>query len=216
MSESVKGASRPYDSPVRRRRAEATRSEVLKAALELMLEAGYGATSIDAIAARASVSPETIYATFGSKRALLMRLVDVTLAGDEQPVAILERDWVRQLAGEHNPDRAVRLLARNGRLILERVAPVYEVLRGAAASDAHAAEVLERYRTQRRAAQRELVALLARNHQLRTGLAPAAAADVVFAIGSPETYGLLVRDRGWTPARFERWYADALRRLILR
>jgi hypothetical protein len=40
------------------------------------------------------------------------------------------------------------------------------------------------------------------------------AVDALYAIGSPETYGLLVRDRGWSPARFERWYATSIRELI--
>jgi len=35
------------------------------------------------------------------------------------------------------------------------------------------------------------------------------------AIGSPETYLLLVADRGWSGSRFERWYDDTLERLLL-
>jgi hypothetical protein len=40
------------------------------------------------------------------------------------------------------------------------------------------------------------------------------AADVLYAIGSPETYRLLVVDRGWSGARFERWYGETLTRLL--
>jgi hypothetical protein len=50
---------------------------------------------------------------------------------------------------------------------------------------------------------------------LRPGLDFAAAADILFAIGSPETYRHLVVDRGWSGARFERWYAETLERLLL-
>jgi AcrR family transcriptional regulator len=105
---------------------------VLDAARELFAEHGYVATTIGAIAARAGVSPETVYAAFGNKRSLLSGLPDVAIAGDDAPVPILERSWVKELRAEEDPGRRLRLLARNGRLILERTAPVYEVLRGAA------------------------------------------------------------------------------------
>jgi hypothetical protein len=35
------------------------------------------------------------------------------------------------------------------------------------------------------------------------------------SIGSPETYRLLVIDRGWSRSRFERWYGDTLGLLLL-
>lgn len=207
--------ARAYVSPVRRARADATRRAVLDAASDLFVERGYVATTIEAIAAAAGVSPETVYATFRNKRTLLERLVDVTLAGDDAPVPILERPWAARLARTHDPRRAFGILASNGRGILERVAPIYAVLVGAAEADAGARAVLDRYRDQRFAAQRELVRMIARRHALRPGLSVAAATDLVFTIGSPETYRLLVGDRGWSPARWQRWYADTLERLLI-
>ena len=41
------------------------------------------------------------------------------------------------------------------------------------------------------------------------------AAGVLHAIGSPETYRLLVVDRGWTDDRFERWLGATLARLLI-
>ena len=49
---------------------------------------------------------------------------------------------------------------------------------------------------------------------LRDGLNEDDAADILYSLGSPETYRLLVVDRDWSPARFERWYGDALARLL--
>lgn len=34
-------------------------------------------------------------------------------------------------------------------------------------------------------------------------------ADVVWATNSPEFYGLLVSERGWTPEQYEAWLADS-------
>jgi AcrR family transcriptional regulator len=214
MSKGVK-PRRAYDSSRRRQQAQATRRAVLEAARELFVDGGYVATTIDAIAARAGVSPETVYATFRNKRTLLSALLDVTMAGDDAPVPILERPWVQQLGEEADPQRRLGILARNGRLILERTAPVYEVLRGAATADPEIASLWERNKAQRLAGQRALLRILTRRAPLRRGLAAATATDVLFAIGSPETYRLLVIDRGWSADRFERWYADTLARLLL-
>jgi AcrR family transcriptional regulator len=215
MSRTVK-PRRAYDSPRRRQQALATRRAVLEAARELFIQRGYVATTIDAIAAGAAVSPETVYATFKNKRSLLSQLLDVAIAGDDAPVPILERPWVRQLRDEGDPRRRLRLLARNGRSILERTAPVYEVLRGAAAADPEIASLWEQAKAQRLAGQRELLGIVTERAPLRHGLPATTATDILFTIGSPETYRLLVVDRGWSADRFERWYADALARLLLR
>jgi AcrR family transcriptional regulator len=208
------GDRRTYDSPRRRGQALATRRAILDAARGLFVDAGYVATTIDAVAARAGVSSETVYATFGNKRSLLSHSVDVSIAGDDAPVPILERSWAREMREETDPQRRLRILARNGRLILERTAPIYEVLRGAASADPQIASLLERNKAQRFAGQRELLRVLAEGFPLRDGLAVKTAVDILFAIGSPETYRLLRVDRGWSADRFEDWYADALTRLL--
>jgi TetR/AcrR family transcriptional regulator, regulator of autoinduction and epiphytic fitness len=206
---------RTYDSPRRREQARATRRAVLEAARELFVEDGYVATTIEAIAARAEVSPETVYATFGNKRSLLSELIDVSIAGDDASVPILERRWVQEMRDEPDPLLRLQILARNGRLILERTAPVYEVLGGAATADPELASLLELTKAQRFAGQRELLRLLTQGNPLREGLTAKAAADILFAIGSPETYRLLVVDRSWSADQFERWYRDTLARLLV-
>jgi len=213
MSRTVK--RRPYDSPRRREQARATREAVLDAAGDLFIGQGYAATTIDQIAARAMVSPETVYAAFKNKRTILSRLMDVSIAGDDAPVPILERSWVQEMRGEPDPRQRLKILARNGRLMLERWTPIYDVLRGAAAADPEIASLWELNKRQRFEGQRALLRILIEDRPLREGLSPSAATDVLFAIGSPETYRLLITDRGWSADRFERWYFDALARLLL-
>ena len=214
MTRAVK-RRRSYDSPRRREQARATRRAILGTARELFVERGYVATTIEAIAARASVSPETVYAAFGNKRAVLSELIDVSIVGDDAPVPVLDRSWVLAMRDEPEPRRRVAILARNGRLILERLAPIYEVLRSAADADPPIAALWKRYKVQRHAGQHELVRIVAVGGALRPGLTLKSADDILFAVGSPETYGLLVHDCGWSPRRFERWYADTLARLLL-
>jgi len=214
MESRVKVRRRAYHSPARADQAASTRRRILEASRALFETDGYVATTINAIAERATVSPETVYASFGSKRALLGVLIDVTLAGDDATVPILDRPWVRRLRAQTDPPRQLRILARNGRQILERITPLYTVLQGAAAADPAVGEALERYAQQRFAGQRALLGMLTANRSLRPGLTRSKAADILFGIGSPELYGLLVLGQGWSPSRFETWYADALDRLL--
>jgi len=206
---------RAYDSPRRREQARATRQAVLEAARELFVGDGYVATTIDAIAARSGVSPETVYATFRNKRSLLSELIDVSMVGDDAPRPILERGWVQEMRDEPDPHRRLKILARNGRLILERTASVYEVLRGAALTDPEIASLWELNKAQRFVGQRELLRILTERNPLREGLTARTATDILFALGSPETFRLLVIDRGWSADRFERWYSDTLARVLL-
>ena len=187
---------------------------MLDAARSLFVERGYVATTIDAIAERAEVSPETVYSAFGNKRSLLSELVDVSIAGGESAPPVLEQDWVRELREEADVHQRVLILARSGSAILQRRAGIDEVVRGAASADPEIATLRDTGRAQRFAGQRELLRIVVGADKLRDGLDLASAADILYAVGSPETYQLLVVDRGWSRARFERWYGDTLDRLL--
>src|SRR5215469_13147052 len=67
---------RPYHSQVRQRQAEETQRRILTAARSLFESQGYAATTVEAIAEQALVSPKTIEAVFGSKRALLAEVIN--------------------------------------------------------------------------------------------------------------------------------------------
>jgi AcrR family transcriptional regulator len=201
---------RVYDSPRRREQARATRRAILDAARALFMEEGYVATTIDAIAASATVSPETVYSVFGSKRSLLSELVDVSISGEDAP-AILDQGWVAAMREAPDSRRRLAILASNGRSILERRAAIDDVVRGAAAADPEMATLWERGK-----AQRALLEIVVDSEDLRKGLDLQTAAEILFAIGSPEVYRLLVVDRGWSGSRFERWYGDTLAHVLLR
>lgn len=209
-------ARRAYRSPRRRAQAEATRRAILESARALFVTRGYAGTTIEAIAGEADVAPETVYASFGSKRALLRRLLDIAVAGDERPIPLQERPWVGELRREPDPRRRARILARETRPILERSAGLLMALRDAASADPELAETwaeVNRLMLEDHAA---FARALARGGALRAGLTPGGAADLIWALASPEVYDRLVRRRGWSPERFEAWLADAIERLLLR
>jgi len=58
---------------------------IVASARALMGRQGWAATTIDAIAAEAGVAPQTIYAAFGNKRALLTGMRQVMLRDSQIP-----------------------------------------------------------------------------------------------------------------------------------
>ena len=76
-----------------RRRRVLTRQRVIESAAEVFLEGGYAATTIREIATRAGVAVPTVELLFGTKPRLLKAAIDVAIAGDDEPVAVLDRDW---------------------------------------------------------------------------------------------------------------------------
>jgi AcrR family transcriptional regulator len=211
---STPGSRRRYDAPVRRERALGTRRAILDAAASEFGRHGYVGTSVATLARAAGVAPETVYATFGSKLGLLQALVGRAVGGDDEPVSLLDRAWVRELVSEPHLDRRIERLAREGAAILARRSGVDELVAQAAGADPGAAALLDLGRRERWAGQRRLLEIVA--GERRIGLAPSLdeTTDILFALGSPEVYRLLVGARGWTEERFADWYAAAIRELV--
>ncbi len=214
MAEAVKrgGRSRGGREQARTRLA---RRAVVDAARTLFLERGYVATTIEAISERSDVPAATVYRLFGSKLGILKVLLDTSIAGDEQALAVHERPNVASLLAERDPRTLLAGIAGVTTAINERTNDVYCVLISAAGSDPAAAELLDEVRTQRDEGQSRIARSLARAHALKPGFRQRDAADVIHALMSPEVYRLLVRDRGWTPERYEEWLATTLAQQLL-
>lgn len=200
---------RRYDSPRRRLQAAATRREILEAALRLFERRGYAATSMAAIAAEAGVAAKTVYLAFQSKRGLLLALWHLLLRGDEEPVPVGERPWFREAIEERDPERLLRLNARNSRVVKERAGTLLEILSGAASADAELDALWQRIQTEFYANQRSVVEQLRKNDALGPGLDVDRGADILWTLNHPSVYQLLVGDRGWTPEQYEEWLGDA-------
>ena len=191
-------------------KAQANRRRMRAAALALFTDRGYASTSIQAIADEAGMAVQTLYFTFGTKSALLKEILDIAIAGDEEPVPTLERPEVRAAIADPDPVLQLRELARLSREIYERVAPVLQVVAGAASADSDLAELWETNNTQRAIVMTELITALASRSPLRDGVDTATAIDIALALQSPEMYHFLISRRGWSPSRWEQWTADAL------
>src|SRR5919199_5023547 len=136
MAAPVKTQRRRYDSPRRREQAAATRREILEAAERLFARDGYAATTMSAIAAEARVALKTVYVAFETKSGVLRALWNLRLRGERDELPVAEQDWYRELLDEPDPERQLRLNARNSRAGKQRIAGVLGVIRGAAPVDA--------------------------------------------------------------------------------
>src|SRR6478672_6190273 len=143
MAEPVK-TKRRYDSPRRREQAAATRRGILQAAQRLFERDGYAATTMAAIAAEAGVALKTVYVAFETKSGLLRALWHLLLRGDEADVPVADRPWYREVVDEPDPQRQLRLNARNARLVKERAAALMRVIRDSAPADPDIASLWDR------------------------------------------------------------------------
>lgn len=200
---------------VRADRARANRRRMRDVALALFADQGYAATSMQAVADEAGVAVQTLYFTFGTKRGLLSEILDVAVAGDDEPVPTLERPAVLAALADPDPRGQLRAQARLAREIYERVAPVLHVVASAAAADPDIAELWEINNAQRAVVQERFAVALAAKSPLREGLDAASATDIALALQTPEIYQYLTRRRGWSPQRWEQWTAGVLIRDLL-
>jgi len=180
------------------------------AARTLFLERGYVATTIEAISDHSDVPTATVYRLFSSKLGILKALLDTSIAGDEQPLAVQERPDVAALFAETDPRKLLAGFAAVTTAINQRTNDVYHVLMSAAGSDPAAAELLGEIRQQRDHGQGGIARSLARARALKSGMKERDAADLIHALMSPEVYRLLVGDRRWPPARYQQWLAESL------
>jgi AcrR family transcriptional regulator len=207
MAQPVK-PKRRYDSTRRREQAAATRLEILEAAQRLFERDGYVATTMAAVAAEAGVALKTVYLAFETKAGLLRALWHLRLRGDEDDVPIAERPWYREVLAEPDPERQLRLGARNARQVKGRAANLMRAMRDAAGSDADSAALWRRIQDDFLANQRAVVDAIDAKGALAPGLDAARAADILWTLNHPDVWHLLVGERGWTPEEWEQWFAD--------
>ena len=192
----------------RQQRAAATRQRMLKAAYDVFVDLGYKATTMDAISQRAGVAVQTLYFTFHTKDELLQQVHEWTVLGDDPTPPPLQ-PWYLAAVAERDALRTIDLIAEGLVTILDRVAPtlpVFEAVVGDPAGEvwAHAQEL-------RRAGMNDLVEMLVKKRPLRPGLTKRQAVDLVFVLTGPATYRSFVIEAGWSPKRWSRWAAAALR-----
>jgi AcrR family transcriptional regulator len=201
---------RPGEGPARQARTRRTRAAVVESARALFLARGYAATTIEAISDHSDTPQATVYRLFSSKLGILKAVLDVSVVGDDEAVAMVDRPRVRALLSDRDPAGQLADFAALLSDVMARAAPVHRLLADAARSDDDAASLLAESARQRHEGQHRIARSLARSKALRAGLRERDAADIIHALASPEVYGLLVFDRGWSAERYETWVREIL------
>lgn len=194
----------------RAEKARRTRRKIIAAAEGLFIEHGYGATTIQDVADAAGVAVQTIYFSFGNKRTLMKELVDVAIAGDDEPVPTLERQWFRDAVTAPSAAELLDRFTSGSADIQARLAPVLKVAETAAATDPELAEVWRSDVDPRYTVCAEAAKALIAKPDAAHDIGADEAADVLYGLTSPELYLVMVKTRGWTDERWRRWTLASL------
>jgi AcrR family transcriptional regulator len=208
-------STRSYSSALRADQALQTRKRIVDAAAGLFADRGYTGTTIDAVAAAAGVSRKTVFDAVGGKAQLMKLAYDFAIVGDDKPVALIDRPEIADMLAEPDPAKQLALYAALVVAIDRRIAAIWRALEGAAASDPEASRLYVAMVRQRRQSMQEAAQLLANAGALRPDVDVGTAADLMWLYNDPSLYDKLVRQRGWSVARFQAWLTEALQVQLL-
>jgi TetR/AcrR family transcriptional regulator, regulator of autoinduction and epiphytic fitness len=206
---------RRYDSSRRQAQARQLRLEVTQVARTLFVEQGYAATTMADVARGAGVSQQFLYASFGSKRGLLAKVIGWTLAGDAEPIPMAQRPSILAVRNESTLAGKCARQSRHVRLVTPRAAAMFLMMRAAGDADPDAREIYATSESQRRQGAKIFVADLLTVGTLRAQVTPEHAADAIWGLNPAILWMTLVAERGWTPDEFEYWYAGQLGAAVL-
>lgn len=208
-------APRAYRSGKRDEQARLTGRRVLEAATAVFLDSGFGGATMRAIAVRAGVSVPTVELQFGTKARLLKAAIDVAIAGDDEPVPVLDRSWTRTAVAAPTAHEFLTVVAEVLGSAQQRSAGLVLALFEAASTNAELAELAERMTAQRTATATWVVEQVTREAPLGEGRRTAEAVDTVWILMDPAVFERLVRQRRWTVEQYQRWFAESVGRLLI-
>jgi TetR/AcrR family transcriptional regulator, regulator of autoinduction and epiphytic fitness len=206
--------TRPYQSARRQGQARRTRQRILGAAAAEFSSRGYAATTMTAVAAAAGVSVPTVEQAFRTKANLLKAAIDTAIAGDDEPVPVLQRPAAMTAAAAPTAETFLAAVSAAVTDAAERAAGLVLVAFEAAAGDPRLQPLAGQLRDNRTAMAGWIVSELAARMPLRPGIDHARAVDVVWLLMDPAVFIRLTTDRGWSRQRFQEWFADSVARML--
>jgi AcrR family transcriptional regulator len=216
MDSPVKGAGkRSYDSSRRQAQARQNQALVAEAARELFVERGYAGTSVRDIAEQAGVAVQTIYNAFAGKAAILTRVFEIAVVGDDEPLALADREEMQAIHATTDPGQVVERWVRLATAIFLRLLPLLPALREAVMADPTIASVWRTNAVENRyAGVRRVADTLATLGVLPSDLDVERATDLLWTYVSFDTAEALIAERGWKPEEYIAWSARAVRALL--
>jgi AcrR family transcriptional regulator len=205
----AKTKKRPYKSLVRERQAGDTRRRIVEATRQLLQSDGYAGMTIEAIAQRAEVSAQSVYAIFKSKTGILIELLDQAAFGADYEEA------VHRALSARDPETRLRLAAPIARQIHDAQSVTFDLLRGAGVVAPELAKLEQQREDLRYERQERMIVSLRDAGRIRRELDQKSARDIFWMLTGRDVYRTLVRERGWSSQKYQDWLADALVRSLL-
>jgi AcrR family transcriptional regulator len=187
-----------------------TRADILQAARRLFAERGYAATSVNDIAEEASVAVQTIYARLGSKRGIVMALLE--LIDEEAGVP----EAAAAIATGSTPEDVLRTQNRLTRDLQERCGDIVGALIAAAALEPEVEQVVAEGLRRHRHGARFTIDRIAELGGLRHDLPPEHAIALLSAATAHDAWYELVNAHKLSWDEAEQTLNEALTRAILR
>lgn len=175
----------------RPRGAEATRSRILDTASSLIVQGGYQSISLDHIADRAGVSRRTIYDQFGSKRGVLVGILE-RIAAEGLP------DLLVAVGKAKDPLEALRNAIPLSVVYTDRYVSIMRVFYAQSVNDPDFRAAWDHAQQSRWNSLRRIIEWLAREGKLAEGWTLDRATDWLHSLTSYRLHDELVVNRGWT------------------
>lgn len=200
---------RSYKSPARKRQAGDTRRRITDAARQLLQREGYAGMTIEAIAQRAEVSAQSVYAIFKSKTGILIALLDQSMFGPDY------QELAQRALQATDPEISLRHAAGAARQIRGGQSAMFDLMRGAGVVAPKLAKLEQQRERLRYQGEKGLIDSLRDAGALRPGLNHKMARDIFWMLTGGDVYRMLVRERGWSPQKYQDWLADTLVQSLL-
>lgn len=211
----MSSSQRRYHSPQRDDSARETRARIVTAAHALFLERGFASTSVAHIAAAAGVARPTVLTVFGTKAQLLRTVVDVAMAGNDEPVPVPRQRWFQPVWQATTAADCLDAYAHACLLICRRSAAVIELVRRASDEGEEIREQWSQLQANRRTGAGSIAARVRELGGLAPGLTLPRATDRIWMMNDPAHYTALVGDCGWSERAFESWLSAELHHAVL-
>jgi AcrR family transcriptional regulator len=215
MTSTTQRVPRRYRSSQREEQARQTRRRILWAATRQFLAHGYTGTTIRGIAAEAEVSVPTVESLFGTKARVLKAAIDVAIAGDDDSIAVLDREWAAAAMAAPTAEEFLSIVAAVIGAAQRRSAGLVLAVLEGSSTDSELARLSTELMTQRVKTAEWLVEALVEKSRLRLGSSRHEAIDTMWILMDPAVFDRLTRHREWTQEQYQDWFAGSVYRLLV-
>jgi len=156
-----------------------------------------------------------VYVRFGTKAALLKRVVDVAIVGDTAPIDVVSRDDFQTSLTAPTAAERIAAFARSARDIMVRAGALFAVAHQAAAVEPELAGAEQAGREGSRDAVRMFWSQMEQDGLLPSGSDLSWLIDTTALLVGSDPYRLTTQIHSWSADAYEGWLRTTLSRLTL-